>query len=208
MNSKLKYFSVVIIMMFLSINLSKAQVSVAFGPEFGINLANVNVTPTTTTDSRTGFIIGGLADINIGNVMGVTSGLRFVMKGYTSTSQGVTFKEKFNYLEIPILLKARFPLTEVKPYVHGGPVLGINLAATEEQSNGQQTQNVDVSNSVESIDFGLLFGAGLDFKIASKTALFIQFGYQLGLSNWLKNNTTVTAKNYGIQITGGAKFSL
>ncbi len=208
MNSKLSYFFIVILFTALSINNSRAQVSVAFGPEFGINLANVSVTPTTTTDSRTGFIIGGLADINIGKVMGVTSGLRFVMKGYTSTSQGVTFKEKFNYLEIPILLKARFPLTEVKPYVHGGPVLGINLAATEEQSNGQQTNNVDVSNSIESIDFGLLFGGGLDFKIATKTDLFIQFGYQLGLSNWLKNNPNVTAKNYGIQITGGAKFHL
>jgi len=208
MYSKLTYLFSVVLFTALSLNVSKAQVSFAFGPEFGLNLANVSVTPTTTTDSRTGFIIGGIADINIGKVIGITSGLRFVMKGYTSTSQGVTFKEKFNYLEIPALLKARFPLTEVKPYVHAGPVLGINLAATEEQSNGQQTQNVDVSNSVESIDFGLLFGAGLDFKIASKTDLFVQFGYQLGLSSWLKGNTTVTAKNYGIQITGGAKFNL
>ncbi|MCX7877823.1 MAG: PorT family protein, partial [Ignavibacteria bacterium] len=182
------------------------QVSVSAGPEFGINLANVNVTPSSTTDSRTGLIIGGLVDVNIGKILGVTSGLRFVMKGYSSTSQGVTYKVKLNYLEFPALLKTRFTLTEVKPYLLGGLTLGINVSATEEQSTGTQSQNVDVSNAVESIDFGLLFGAGLDFSVASKVGLFVQFGYQLGLSNWLKNAPQVTAKNYGIQITGGAKF--
>ncbi|MCC6866999.1 MAG: PorT family protein [Ignavibacteria bacterium] len=207
MKSKFLYLFIAAALLFSASN-SMSQVSFAFGPEFGINLSNVSVNPTATTDSRTGFIIGGIADINIGKVMGVTSGLRYVMKGYTTSQGNTTFKVKLNYIEIPALLKARFPLTEVKPYLLGGPVLGINLAANQESNNGQQSSNTDVSNSIESIDFSLLFGGGLDFKIATKTSLFVQFGYQLGLSNVLKGQTTTTAKNYGIQITAGAKFNM
>ncbi len=185
-----------------------SQTSIAIGPEFGLNLANVSTTPSSTTDTRTGFIIGGLVDINIGQTIGVTGGVRFIMKGWSSTQGTLVSKIKLNYFEIPILLKARFPLTEVKPYVLAGPTLAFNLAATSDQTNGQQSATTDVSNFVESMDFGLLFGAGSDFKIATKTSLFIQFAYSLGLSNIAKNQPSVTIKNYGIQITAGAKFNM
>lgn len=206
MKLKTTFFAAVILI--LTACTAYSQTTLDIGVEAGLNIANITSTPSFTTDARTGFIVGGIVDVGFGKTIGIQSGIRFIMKGYTTTSQGVTFKEKFNYLEIPVLLKARFPLTEIKPYVFGGPTLGINLAATEEQSNQTQTQNVDVSNSVESMDIGLLFGAGMDFKIATKTSLFVQFGYALGLSNWLKGNTTTTAKNNGIQITAGAKFGM
>lgn len=185
-----------------------SQPNLSLGIEGGLNLANVSITPSQTSNSRTGLIIGGVLDIGISNNIGVTGGLRYIMKGFQTTSQGVTFTDKLNYLEVPVLLKVKFPLTEVKPYVVGGPVLGIRVSASEEQSNGQQTADVDASNAYESIDFGLLFGGGLDFKIAAKTDLFIQAGYSFGLSNIYKQTTTVTVKNYGIQLTGGVKFRL
>jgi hypothetical protein len=184
------------------------QVSTSICPEFGLNLANVNVTPSTTTDSRTGLIISGLVDINIGRIITATSGMRFIMKGYSTSSGGVNYKLKFNYLEFPALIKTRFQLTEVKPYLLGGPVLGINLSATSEQTAGNQSQSVDVSGEVESIDLSLLFGGGIDFRLAPKLSLFAQFGYQLGLTNWLKNAQGTTAKNYGIQLTSGVRIKI
>jgi hypothetical protein len=185
-----------------------AQPSLQLGVEGGLNIANVSITPSQTSNSRTGLIIGGVLDIGITRSIGVTTGLRYIMKGFQVTNGGATFTDKLNYLEVPALLKVKFPLTEVKPYLIGGPVLGIRVAASEEQSNGQQTNDVDASSAFESIDFGLLFGGGLDFNIATKTDLFVQFGYSLGLSNIYKLNPQFTVKNYGIQITGGAKFKL
>ena len=185
-----------------------SQPTLSLGLEGGLNLANVSITPSQTSNSRTGLIIGGVLDIGISRNIGVTTGLRYTMKGFQVTNGGVTFTDKLNYLEVPALLKVKFPLTEVKPYLVGGPVLGIRVSASEEQSNGIQTADVDASSAYETIDFGLLFGGGLDFNIANKTDLFIQAGYGFGLSNIWKQSTTVTVKNYGIQITGGVKFKL
>lgn len=185
-----------------------SQPSLSLGVEGGINIANVSITPSQTSNSRTGLIIGGVLDIGISKMIGITTGLRYTMKGFQITNGGASFTDKLNYLEVPALLKVKFPLTEVKPYLIGGPVLGIRVAASEEQSNGTQTSDVDASSAYESIDFGLLFGGGLDFNVATKTDLFVQFGYSLGLSNIYKQNPQFTVKNYGIQITGGAKFRL
>ena len=185
-----------------------SQPTLSLGLEGGLNLANVSITPSQTSNSRTGLIIGGVLDIGISRNIGVTTGLRYTMKGFQVTNGGVTFTDKLNYLEVPALLKVKFPLTEVKPYLVGGPVLGIRVSASEEQSNGTQTADVDASSAYETIDFGLLFGGGLDFNIANKTDLFIQAGYGFGLSNIWKQSTTVTVKNYGIKITGGVKFKL
>lgn len=185
-----------------------SQPNLSLGIEGGLNLANVSITPSQTSNSRTGLIVGGILDVGISNNIGIQGGLRFIMKGFQITNGGATFTDKLNYIEVPALLKVKFPLTEVKPYLVGGPVLGIRVSASEEQSNGTQTADVDASSAYESIDFGLLFGGGLDFKVATKTDLFIQAGYSFGLSNIWKQTTTVTVKNYGIQFTGGVKFRL
>lgn len=204
---KLKLTLLALLLTFFSVT-SYSQTTLALGLEAGLNLANVSITPSQTSNSRTGLIIGGVLDIGISRNIGVTTGLRYTMKGFQVTNQGVTFTDKLNYLEVPALLKVKFPLTEVKPYLVGGPVLGIRVSASEEQSNGTQTADVDASSAFESIDFGLLFGGGLDFNVANKTDLFIQAGYGFGLSNIWKQTTTVTVKNYGIQFTGGVKFRI
>lgn len=196
------------LILFIMAGLTYSQPNISLGLEGGLNLANVSISPSQTSNSRTGLIVGGILDIGISSNIGVTGGLRYVMKGFQVTNQGVTYTDKLNYIEVPVLLKVKFPLTEVKPYLVGGPTLGIRVSATEEQSNGQQTADVDASSAYESIDFGLFFGGGLDFRVAVKTDLFIQAGYGFGLSNIYKQSTTVTVKNYGIQITGGVKFKL
>lgn len=196
------------LMLVLSTMAVYTQPNIALGIEGGLNLANVSITPSQTSNSRTGLIVGGILDVGISSNIGIQGGLRYIMKGFQVTNAGVTFTDKLNYIEVPALLKVKFPLTEVKPYLVGGPVLGIRVSASEEQSNGTQTADVDASSAYESIDFGLLFGGGLDFKVAAKTDLFIQGGYSFGLSNIWKQTTTVTVKNYGIQFTGGVKFRL
>jgi hypothetical protein len=205
---KLKTTVIALFLVLISAAGTYSQTTLALGAEVGLNIANVSITPSQTSNSRTGLIIGGVLDIGISRNIGVTTGLRYIMKGFQVTNGGATFTDKLNYLDVPVLLKVKFPLTEVKPYLIGGPVLGIRVAASEEQSNGQQTNDVDASSAFESIDFGLLFGGGLDFNVATKTDLFVQFGYSLGLSNIYKLNPQFTVKNYGIQITGGAKFRL
>jgi len=182
--------------------------SISLGLEGGVNIANVSFTPDVTTNARTGVIVGGIVDINLSSNIAVTSGLRFNMKGWKYTETGFSLTDKLNYIEIPALLKVKFPLTEVKPYLIGGPVVGFQISANRETVNNGTSTTVDASSAYESIDFGLLFGGGIDFKVGAKTILFIQPAYYLGLSNVYKLVATTTVKNNGFQITGGVKFNL
>jgi len=133
------------------------------------------------------------------------------MKGNETVTADVfgssTTTQKANFLEIPALAKVKFPLTEIKPYVIAGPTLGLKLSATTRTDVGT-TGGQDVDNTnVETIDFGLFFGAGLDFNIVPTTDLFFQAGYSLGLSNLSKVANTST-KTTGIQLIVGAKFKI
>jgi hypothetical protein len=211
MKARLIYLTLLAVM-FLSVN-SYSQVKLGLGVEAGLNLANANITPTVTTSGKTGFIIGSFLDINFSRNFSVAPGLRFITKGYVqnftdANGNAITETVSFNYIEIPVLLRVEFPLTEVKPYLFAGPTLAINLAATADDVGGGTSTSTDVSTNISGTDFGLLFGGGVGFKIAPKIDLFASFGYELGLSNILKNNTNSTIKNTGIQLTAGAMFHL
>ena len=184
-----------------------SQTSVGLGIEGGLNMSNVSVTPNINSSSRTGFLVGGFVDMGVSDMVHIRSGLRYTTKGFSNTVNGITFTDKLSYIEIPALLEVRFPVNMIKPYLTAGPTLGIRLSANEDATNGVQVQNSDVSNVYSSIDFGLYFGGGMEFHVASKTDLFIGAGYSLGLSN-IANIQNVTGKNNGVQLISGVKFSL
>lgn len=184
--------------------------SIAVGLIAGVNIANVKFTPklATSPDSRTGAVIGGLIDIGISSNIAIETGLEYVMKGAEATSGGVTEKLKLDYLEFPALVKVKIPMTEVNPYVLAGLTLGVNLSAKAEDDNGQTSQEVDIKDNIESSDFGLFFGAGLNFRVATKTSLFVQGGYSLGLTDINKVASATEVKNYGIQLGAGVMINL
>jgi hypothetical protein len=210
---KFKIFLVVFVSMFITAS-SFSQVKLGIGVEGGVNIANVTSTPDISSTSHTGLIIGGFLDIGVSKNLSVVPGLRFIMKGFTFTGtdpgNGLTYTatDKGNYLEIPLLLKVTFPLTEVKLYLFGGPELGINLSANQDVTEGGTTTTSDISSYISGTDFGLLFGGGVAFKLAPKTDLFVNVGYSFGLSNIYKNDPNITVKNTGIQLTAGAIFHL
>lgn len=203
-----KHFMVLVTLSFISALSTQvySQSSIGLGIEGGVNMANINVTPNFTTNGRTGILIGAFADIGLSRTIYLRPGIRYVSKGFSNTDNGITYTDKLSYLEIPALLKVSFPLTEVKPYLLAGPTLGIQLSANEEATDGVQVQTADASSIYESIDFGLYFGAGVDFHV-SKVDMFVGGGYSMGLSNIVKQ-TNISGKNYGFQLTGGIKFNL
>ncbi len=188
---------------------SYSQLKLAIGGEAGINIANFTGTPDPSTSTRTGLIIGADFSMGFTKYIAIQPGLKFIMKGASNSSAAGSVSDKLNYLEIPVLLKVTFPLTEVSPYLIGGPVLAINMSANEDQTpTGGTTTTVDVSNDISGTDFDLLVGGGVGFKVAPRMDIFAQFGYSFGLSNILKNSTTNTLKNNGIQLTAGVMFHL
>lgn len=200
-----KTFLAVIIAVLISSGTIKAQ-NVGLGIEGGLNLANLNLTPTFNTNSRTGFMIGGFADIGVSRVISIKPAVRYIVKGYTSQGQAFNYSQTYSYIEMPLLIKAKLPVNYVKPYIEAGPTLGIQLSASSEyQANGQVT-DMDQGAYFSAIDFGLYFGSGAEFRVAPNTDIFTSFGYALGLTNISK--TTTSAKTNGFQISAGVKFGI
>lgn len=201
------YSAVLALVIIFAAGSSMAQSKIKLGFEGGLNLASVSFTPSVTTGTRTGLIFGGVIEAGINPQFAVVSGLRYIMKGTEVTSANSTTVNKANFLEIPALLKVKFPMTEVKPYLIAGPTLGLKLSASTRTDFGTTGGN-DVDNpNVESIDFGLFFGAGLDFSLNPNVDLYFQPGYSLGLSNISKIQGQ-TAKTNGIQLVAGVKFKM
>lgn len=208
----MKFFKLSMVLMTLAmvtlINTNTNSQNISMGIESGLNIANMSLTPNLNSSTKTGFMVGGFADIGVSRIVSIRPGLRYVTKGFTLTGNGFTLNEKMNYLEMPLLIKASIPLKHVRPYFVAGPSLGINLSASQEISaNGQVVQTDDVSASWETIDFGLYFGSGFDFHVADNIDVFSGFGYTLGLTNVSKAQG-LEGRNSGIQITGGVKFGL
>lgn len=192
----------------LSVYTNVYSQSTSMGIEGGLNLANISTTPSFNSGSKTGFMIGGFADLGVSKVVSIKPGVRYIMKGYTTQFAGGNMTETYSYIEIPMMIKARLPLNQVKPYFEAGPTLGIQLSANQEFTfvGGGQAQEQDSSPFYNAIDLGLYFGSGIEFNVAHNTDIFTGFGYSLGLTNISK--TTTSGKNHGFQITTGVKFGL
>lgn len=204
----MKHLKTILALFALIMMCSAASFSQEFGLgiEGGLNLANISTTPSFTTSSKTGFMVGGFADIGVSRVISIKPAVRYTVKGYTQQFNGVTLNETYHYIEIPLMIKANIPLHKVKPYFEAGPMLGIQLSANQEFSFNGQVQDQDSSPFYSAVDFGLYFGSGMEFSVAPNTDLFTGFGYSLGLTNISKNS--VSAKNNGFRITAGVKFGL
>jgi len=73
------------------------------------------------------------------------------------------------------------------------------------------TTTTDETNTFNTIDLSLLFGAGVSYQLSGGTQLFLDAGYALGLINVEKNSSTGTNETIGsrdIRIAAGAMFPL
>ncbi len=186
-----------------------SQSKLSLGFEAGLNIANTNQTPSTSFGSKTCFIIGAVLDAPITPSFSIAPGLRFITKGNSYAGADGVASNSLSVIEIDALAKVKFPMTDIKPYIFAGPNLGFIMSASYTQTpTGGTSSTTDVSSSVETIDFGLMFGGGLDFKLTPTMDMFGQVGDSLGLSNIQKNNPASTTKTTGIQFTTGLKFKL
>jgi outer membrane immunogenic protein len=106
-----------------------ASAGVKFGIKGGANIANVNgdfMEGLEDWKSTIGFCGGIFLELNFGRVLTIQPEVLYTMKG-ANTGDG---KLKFDYIEIPVLLKLRIPISSVHPFVFAGPAFGFNLKAT------------------------------------------------------------------------------
>lgn len=168
-----------------------------FGVKGGINLHTITGDVSEDVSSKVGFQIGGFAEFKLSDKFAIQPELLFSTQGAKLESSepefGISSEQKLNltYLNIPVM--AKFYATE-KFSLEAGPQVGFLLSAKskyEATFDGEtESGDEDVKDTLESIDFGVNFGAGYDFTENLSAGL----RYNLGLSNIAKTEDDNDAK--------------
>ena len=183
-----------------------AAADVKFGIKGGVNVANVNgnfADNVTNWKSRVGFCAGIFLELNLGRILTIQPEVLYTMKGAEATlAEGAltgTGKLRFDYLEIPILLKVRIPTGDVHPFVFAGPAIGFNLKAAFQDITGSSS---DVAG-MNKVDYSAVFGGGLQLG----RSIHIDARYTLGLQKLeVPDLGTIDLKNGVLSATIGLAF--
>ncbi|KGO89520.1 porin family protein [Flavobacterium suncheonense] len=151
---------------------------VRFGPKAGVTFTNF--TGDGDSDGKTGFFVGGFADISISEKFHIQPEVLYSSEGADKAS--------IDYIRIPVM--AKYYVAEGFN-LQAGPNIGFKVA----------TENDAVDESTKSTDFGLGLGAAYDLPMG----LIIEARYNLGLAN-ISDVSGFDSKNTGFQIGLGYKF--
>ena len=222
---KLLCASAVLSFFTLSARNAKAQ-HLYLGARVGANLASQSISANwypsgtssgTSNDINVGIVAGAQLDYQLNDIWSLSGQILYDQKGrYTKKSILASWNDTYNYLEIPILIKANVGTGNLRPFVFAGPSFGIFLSGSYHDFDGiADLVNPDGSipaSAVRSPDISAVLGAGLSMKLSIGQILFIDAAYALGLVNISKPETYYyqpsSIKSGDIRLAAGILFSL
>lgn len=147
---------------------SKREEGIKLGFKSGLNVSNFMSSDIEEDMAfRTSIHIGFLAEVIISDKASFQPELLYSGQGYV----GEDTKKKFNYINVPLLLKY-YVADNIS--IEAGPQVGFLINSIERGNNGNtdfEDQNV--------VDFGVNIGLGYEFP----SGIFFQGRYNLGLTN-------------------------
>jgi hypothetical protein len=194
------------------------QAQTTIGVKGGINVANVSTDDPDFEDlneSKTGFVGGAYANFGLGGVFAIQPELLYSQKGFKWKEFDVEPQFKVNYFEIPVLLKAQFPMEMIRPAVYAGPVVSFETSCKLGFAQDEISADFDCDSTEagaadrKTTEFGAVFGANLDLFVGP-VVLTVDGRYQLGLTDLNDNPDTPdeSVKNKVWQFMAGVGFTL
>ena len=184
-----------------------AQVSI--GVKAGVNLANISKTSDLSTNSLTGYMIGGYIATKTKKTFGYRSEFILSRQGYDYKTNTNTGNVNLDYLVVPQLFIINFGK---KVQVHAGGQVAFLLNAAVDSSNGNGGGSL--FDYFKRFDYGL--AGGIEFYPFS--GFFIGTRINISLNNvsfkpsaggnWPSFVPKVDAKNNLIQVYTGWRFKL
>lgn len=183
------------------------------GVKGGVNLAtmggsdasNFETACSCNITTRTALAVGGFVSFDLGRIVKLQPELYYIGKGTKIEVSGVAATIEISYLEVPVLLVVA-PRVQgtIHPSFFAGGELGVKVGCSLAAS-GASVSCSSASFPTKSVDYGLVFGAGLGFPLGSGEAL-IDGRYDLGLAKFLDTNPSLSLKHRGIAILAGYSF--
>lgn len=163
---------------------SVSALSFGVGPLGGMNFADAAVENHSDTKGRQGLALGAQAEFGVTSPISVLLQPMYVQKGSQFEVVTVTTKAEFDYLEIPVLLKAKFGAMKAHAFVFAGPSLDINV--NSKGSFGALSNTF--KDESESLVFSGQVGGGAAFQMLPFVYLSGDVRYCMGFSDALKNS--------------------
>jgi hypothetical protein len=165
---------------------ARAQ-DIRFGIKGGASLADLaggeDTFGDTESKTRNGLVAGAFLAFPLGGRLELQPEALFAQKGAAFDFSDIDTKLKLDYVEVPLLLKARFGGAGIRPYVFAGPYLGFRVKAEVSVDAGEDgSSSQDLDDETKSVDYGGVAGAGLEFP-ASRGAFLLEARYARGLAN-------------------------
>jgi hypothetical protein len=115
-------------------------------------------------------------------------------------------EQRFDTIQVPVLLKFNVLPGPVSPMFYGGPYGAYRLSAKAISFDGTTREELDISEDATTTDFGLVFGGGIDFRLVA-IKLSVEARYNLGLANLIKDPAPgESVKNRTIMVLVGLSF--
>jgi hypothetical protein len=186
------YAFTTILLLSLNLNPAFSQQRWSIGPRVGANISNqLGVPPTTDVKWLPGWSIGGFIMYSDIRHFGISMDVLYSQKGagfevVTVSGTNISYKNRINYLEIPVL--ARYFLTlsgPFRPNFFIGPSVAFKLNAKvkEYEIDTRPQPEVDVSDRFRPLDLGLVGGIAFNFEVAKGKRVLLDARYTYGLSD-------------------------
>lgn len=192
-----------------------ASAEVGFGVKGGLNLANLHGTDAENLNWKPGFAAGAFANISFTPVVSLQPEILYVMNGASEDILGIEINLNFDYVQVPVLVKFDVPVAgTIIPALYAGPYVGFLTKAELEASYQGESASQDVKDYTKSMDYGLVFGAAMDFNLAAVTLVF-EGRYTYGLTtvddSWGElddppSDEEADVKNHSIMFLAGVAF--
>lgn len=181
MNKKLFGVVAIVAAFMFAVSPVAAEMEMEVGAMGGVNIADITGDDAGDTSTRLGFLGGGFFGLMFNENFGARVEVLYAMKGAKSdvdTGSGIEeVTLKLDYVEIPVLAVAQFPVSESFDLsVFAGPVVAFNITA--EVTNGETE---DISDFTKSTDFGAAVGVGGQFPVGTVN-IFVQGRATIGLT--------------------------
>jgi hypothetical protein len=151
---------------------------------------------------RIGFVAGVFETLPLFSWIDVQAEGLYTVRGSKVTFGSLTTTEEIDYLDVPVLARVKTSVGKWKLYAAGGPSTAFKLRARTRTSFSGSTQEIDIGSQVETIDFGVSMGGGVE-----RGRLVIDARYTLGISDIDKDKTDATkTTNRTVVVTVGYRF--
>lgn len=195
-----------------------------YGARFGLGESFFKPTDAGDVESKL-LIMGGVAsNYQFNDFFGLTADFLIASKG-ARLSSFTTEKDVFSndvnyyyrdrydfiYAEIPVMAKFSIGFGDFKVKAFGGPTANFKLIAVEQRTyedsdyneeNGYSSRSMD---GVDVLEYGVVYGAGVDVITGNEQIVFLDFRVNNSLSSFAKVNGE-NPKNIYYAISAGYMF--